>query len=98
VEYADQDGYMKKLVLLIVLVSGVLALNGCMESPVRMGFWEIGMFLLFLPGITLYFLPTIIAAARHKRSMLGIVLLNTLAGWSVIGWVIALVWAFSADN
>jgi hypothetical protein len=30
--------------------------------------------------------------------MLGIVLLNVLAGWTVIGWIIALVWAFSPDK
>lgn len=54
---------------------------------------------LFLPfgllGIVLYFLPTILAASRHHPSLVGIFLLNLLLGWSVIGWVIALVWSLS---
>ena len=52
---------------------------------------------LFLPlglvGLLLYFLPTIVAASRHHSSVIGILLLNFFLGWSVIGWIIALVWA-----
>jgi 4-amino-4-deoxy-L-arabinose transferase-like glycosyltransferase len=47
--------------------------------------------------IALYFLPTIVAASRHKRSENAIVALNLLLGWTLIGWVVALVWALSAD-
>jgi hypothetical protein len=54
---------------------------------------------LFLPlglvGLLLYFLPTIVAASRHHSSVIGILLLNFFLGWSVIGWIIALVWALS---
>ena len=52
-------------------------------------------FPLGLLGIVLYFLPTFLAASRHHSSVLGIFLLNFFLGWSVIGWVIALVWALS---
>ena len=51
-----------------------------------------------LVGVGLYFLPIIVAAVKRKQNMLGIVLLNVLAGWTVIGWIIALVWAFSPDK
>jgi len=51
-----------------------------------------------LLGVGLYFLPIIVAAVKRKQNMLGIVLLNVLAGWTVIGWIIALVWAFSPDK
>ena len=88
---------MRKLILSLFVI-GVLLLGGCGGAPFRMGPWEIGLFLLGPFGLALYFLPTIIAAARRKKNMLGIVLLNTLAGWSLIGWIIALVWAFAADN
>jgi hypothetical protein len=54
-----------------------------------------GFGLLVLLG--LYFLPTIIAAARGKRNALAIAALNFFLGWSFIGWIIALVWALSAD-
>jgi hypothetical protein len=57
---------------------------------------------LFLPlglvGLILYFLPTLIAASRNHPSVLGIFVVNFLLGWSVIGWVVALVWALSQPH
>lgn len=47
--------------------------------------------------LVLYFLPSIIALARNKRDMLAIFLLNFFLGWSVIGWIVALVWAAKHD-
>jgi hypothetical protein len=43
----------------------------------------------------LYFLPSIVA--HNKRSFAGIFLLNFLLGWTVIGWIFALIWACSAE-
>jgi len=48
-------------------------------------------------GTILYFLPTIIAAIKSKRDTLAIFLLNFFLGWSIIGWVIALIWAAKND-
>jgi hypothetical protein len=45
----------------------------------------------------MYFLPSIIALARSKRDILAIFLLNLFLGWSVIGWVVALIWAAKHD-
>jgi hypothetical protein len=59
------------------------------------------MVIFFLPifglGFLFYFLPTIVAFARSKRDLLAIFLLNFFLGWSVVGWVIALVWAVKTD-
>ncbi len=41
----------------------------------------------------LYLAPTIIAALRQSRWTLTIMSLNMLAGWTIAGWLIALVWA-----
>ena len=49
-------------------------------------------------GLAVYFLPTVIAYARVKRNIWAIFALNLLLGWSVIGWVIALVWALSVET
>jgi hypothetical protein len=53
----------------------------------------------FLPGILLggllYFLPTLVG--QSKRNAGAIFALNLLLGWTVIGWVIALVWAMTVD-
>jgi hypothetical protein len=57
-----------------------------------------GFFLPFIGfGFVMYFLPTIIALARSKRDITAILLLNLFLGWSVIGWVVALVWAVKTD-
>lgn len=40
----------------------------------------------------LYFLPTLIACLRW-HNIVGVFLINLLLGWSVVGWIIALVMA-----
>ncbi len=49
----------------------------------------------FLAIILLYFLPAIIA--HNKRDFTAIFLVDLLFGWTVIGWIVALVWACSAE-
>lgn len=52
------------------------------------------LILLFVAGIVLYFLPGIIAGRRkHKYSVL-ITILNIFLGWTGLGWIALLVWAF----
>lgn len=43
-----------------------------------------------------YFLPTIIAAARGHHNGGAVFALNLLLGWTVLGWIAALVWAVTA--
>jgi hypothetical protein len=54
-------------------------------------------FPIFGFGFVLYFLPAIIAFARSKRDAVSILVLNLFLGWTMIGWVIALVWALKED-
>jgi len=44
-----------------------------------------------------YFVPTIVAMSKRKANTGAIFVLNLLAGWSGIGWLVALVWAFTKD-
>jgi hypothetical protein len=44
-----------------------------------------------------YFIPAIIAFARNKTSRFAILALNFFLGWSIVGWVVALVWAVKDD-
>ncbi len=55
------------------------------------------LFPIFGFGFVMYFLPSIIALARSKPDITGIVLLNFFLGWTMIGWVVALVWAVKTD-
>jgi len=48
--------------------------------------------------ISIYFIPSIVAVSEHKRDMRAIFALNLFLGWSIIGWIIALVWALKKDS
>jgi hypothetical protein len=57
------------------------------------------IFLVFLAiGLGVYFLPTIVAFARNKSNKMAIFLLNFLLGWTLIGWVVSIVWAVTNDQ
>jgi hypothetical protein len=45
-----------------------------------------------------YLLPTSIAGWRHHPNGAPIFLLNLFLGWTVIGWVVALMWASSSPE
>ena len=49
---------------------------------------------VLLPLGAIHFLPTIVAALRQGRNTLWIFLLNLFFGWTLIGWIVALIWAF----
>ncbi len=49
----------------------------------------------FSVGVVLYFLPTIIAWVRAHYNRVAILALNLLLGWTVVGWVVSLVWSFT---
>ncbi|MCY3882211.1 MAG: superinfection immunity protein [Chloroflexi bacterium] len=51
--------------------------------------------LLVLAAAAVYYIPTYVAADRDHRSLVGILLLNLLLGWTVVGWFGALAWAMS---
>lgn len=40
-----------------------------------------------------HFLPSIIALARGHHNGFAIFLTNLLLGWTLIGWVVALIWS-----
>ena len=46
-------------------------------------------------GVVLYFLPTIIAWVRAHYNRVAILTLNLLLGWTVVGWIVSLVWSFT---
>jgi len=51
-------------------------------------------------GTAFYFLPTIISISRKqpKQDTGLIVLVNTFSGWTIIGWIVALIWSFSYNE
>lgn len=49
--------------------------------------------LFSLLAILVYLMPVVIAAARSHHQKWLIVLLNVFAGWTIIGWIGALIWS-----
>jgi hypothetical protein len=47
--------------------------------------------------LVIYFLPTIIGMVNKKKNAVAIFTLNFFAGWTIVGWVIALTWATMKD-
>jgi len=54
--------------------------------------------LALIPFGAFHFLPTIVAAIRNSRHLLAIFLVNLLLSWTAIGWVVALIWAFTSEQ
>jgi hypothetical protein len=54
-----------------------------------------GLFWLIFLALV-YALPALVAWQRQHHSTAGIVVLNLFLGWTLLGWVLALVWACSA--
>lgn len=51
-------------------------------------------FILLIIGIV-YFLPIMIASTRKHHNVVSISIVNVFLGWTMLGWVICLAWAFS---
>ena len=79
-------------------------INGVGHSPPiqvnASGYFGISVagFLMIGLGIAAYFIPGIIAVTRRHRKATSILLVNLFFGWSVLGWIFALVWAVRANG
>lgn len=57
--------------------------------------FEFNTFLVAVIAISVYLIPSIVAGARHHHNGPAILTLNLFLGWTGLGWIIALVWAFT---
>ena len=85
--------------MLIPLWANADAPAGAVDLSHGMGTFTIWHWLivLILVAIPLYFLPGIIAFRRKHRNRVAILVTNIFLGLTGIGWVVALIWAFTAD-
>ena len=51
--------------------------------------------ILFMLLVEVYLFPAVIAWARRHPNRAAIILLDILLGWTLLGWVAAMVWAFT---
>jgi len=53
---------------------------------------------LVLGFAVVYFFPTVVAFSRRHRNRAAILTLNLLLGWTMLGWIGALVWSMTANT
>jgi hypothetical protein len=72
-----------------------IALKRCRDWGRNMG----GVIFLVVAGsigLLFYFIPSMVAALRNHPNGNAIFVLNLFAGWTFVGWVVAIVWACTA--
>jgi hypothetical protein len=53
------------------------------------------LLVMYLVVASVYFLPSMVAISRHHGRALQVFFLNLYTGWTGLGFVVALVWAFT---
>lgn len=90
---------MKHLITLFLTMlptaSWAAGLSG--NDSARAGMGLIFICLLAVFGLVFYFLPSIIARQRKHKNRTPVLLTNIFFGWTFIGWIVALIWAFTSD-
>ena len=72
-----------------------VATNGVEVESVILAFLGLLGLLVLIPS---YMLPTLIANSRSAKYFAGIAILNIFLGWTLLGWVGALIWAVSSPG
>jgi hypothetical protein len=62
------------------------------ENPIK---GQMMLVVYFVVGLVVYFLPSVVG--DQKRNRWAIFTLNLLLGWTILGWIGALVWALCAE-
>lgn len=88
-------GFIARFLILVVLVAmGV----GMGRFPELNAFGKLMVFSLVVTAPILYMLPTIEAKLANHPNFMALAMLNLFGGWTVLGWVGALVWAFKRPD
>jgi type VI protein secretion system component VasK len=64
-----------------------------MDNATSSALIVIGVLILLVFALWIYFIPTFVAFKRNHPNRLLILVLNLLVGSTLIGWIIALIWA-----
>jgi Na+/H+-dicarboxylate symporter len=65
-----------------------------MSADIAIGLAEFaGALVLLIAGFFIYLLPATIAHKNKHKNKTAILTFNVFLGWTILGWVIALVWA-----
>lgn len=67
-------------------------------ARVKMEQSDIMFMVMLAAGVMLYFLPLLVANSRGRDGQVWIGLSNLLFGWTVIGWFVLLIIAFTGEG
>lgn len=88
--------------VLRLVVLGFLAAYGIgmgsIPSNELNGFGKLVAFSALITVPAFYMLPTIEAKLRNHTNIASIALINFFLGWTLLGWVTAIVWAFKKSE
>lgn len=76
----------------LILLAGFGILMGSIPANQINAFGAFFASLTFLVAPALYMLPTYEGWIRKQPNLTAIALVNILLGWTLVGWVVALVW------
>jgi hypothetical protein len=86
------------IILLINLIPSAIARSGTDNYDAIftaiLGFGLVTVIAIIL----INFIPTFIAYSRNKENRFLIFIFNLLVGWTLIGWIIAFIWACMSDK
>ncbi len=71
---------------------------GMGTEPALNAFGKFIAMLIIVVAPLLYFQPTLEAWLRKQPNLTSIFALNALAGWTLVGWVVAFVWALKRPD
>ena len=60
--------------------------------------WLLFILFVLIVVIYVYFLPTFVASKRGHPQAVPIFFVNLFFGWSLIGWILTLIWAYSGNR
>lgn len=66
------------------------------ETAAKVG--GVGLVVMIVGGAFVYFIPSAVAVLRGHPNAAPIMLVNLLLGCTAIGWIVALVWSFTAKE
>jgi hypothetical protein len=80
-----------KVQVFILPAIGVMAMMDKIETTIALG-------LLLAAGVMIYFMPAIMAFNDTHPKRVAILLLNLFLGWTLVGWIAAMIWVATASR
>ena len=84
------------LFLILVTVLSVVGFFSALASAIGYGISASLPLLLFVLAGVLYFIPTLCAQGSPRDS--AVFVANLVFGWTIIGWIIVLIWALAESG